>query len=77
MEQYTELSREPELDGRDLASTYVFAPLHDRVIPNFRVTEFTEVFWGRPQKMEETKGLRRRVHFIDIQTDPIIHDSFV
>ena len=26
-EQYTEISRGPELDGRDLASTYVLCPL--------------------------------------------------
>ena len=53
------------------------APPHDCVVPDFGVTEITEVFWSRPEKTEETRGSRRRVHFVDIQTDPIIHDLFV
>ena len=56
MEQYTELSGGLELDGRDLASTYVLRPPHDRVVPDFRVTEFTEVFWSTLEKMEKTRG---------------------
>ena len=31
-------------------------PPHDHVVPNFRVTEIMEVFWGRPEKTEETGG---------------------
>ena len=53
------------------------APPHDHVVPNFRVTEFREVFQSRPEKTEETRGSRRWVHFVDIQTDPLIHDSFI
>ena len=32
---------------------------HDRVVPDFGVMEITEVFWSRPEKMEETRGSRR------------------
>ena len=53
------------------------APPHDRVVLNFGVMEFTEVFQSRLEKMEETRGSQRRVHFVDIRTDPVIHDSFV
>ena len=42
------------------------APPHDRVVPDFRVTEIMEVFPSRPEKTEETRGLRRWVHFVDI-----------
>ena len=62
MEQYMEMSGELELNGRDLASMYVFHPL-DHVVPNFRVTEFTEVFRGTPEKMEKTRGSCRWVHY--------------
>ena len=71
------VSRELELDRRDLASTYVLHPLMIVLSQNFRVTEIMEVFQSRLEKMEETRGLQRWVHFVDIQTDPIIHDSFV
>ena len=30
------------------------APPHDRIVPNFRVMEITEVFRSRPEQMEET-----------------------
>ena len=53
------------------------APPHDRIVPNLRVMEITEVFWSRLEKTEETGGLWRWMHFVDIRTDPIIHDSFV
>ena len=38
-------------------------PSHDRVVPDFRVTEITEVFWSTPEKTEETRGSRRWVHY--------------
>ena len=50
-------------------------PPHDCIVPNLGVMEIMEVFPSRLEKTEETRGSRRRVHFIDI--DPIIHDSFV
>ena len=76
-EQYTELSREPELGRKGLGFNLYVAPPHNRVVPDFGVMEVTEVFRSRPEKTEETRGLRRRVHFVNIQTDPIIHDSFI
>ena len=45
-EHYTELVRRTGVDGRDLASTYVLHPPHDRIVPNFGVTEFTEFTKG-------------------------------
>ena len=53
------------------------APPHDHVVPDFGVMEIMEVFRSIQEKMEETRGSQRWVHFVDIQTDPIIHDSFV
>ena len=38
------------------------APPH-RIVPDFGVTEFTEVFQSRPEKMEKTRGSRRWVHY--------------
>ena len=52
-------------------------PPHDRVVPDFGVMEITEVFWSILEKTEETRGSQRWVHFVNIRTDPIIHDSFV
>ena len=31
-------------------------PPHNHVVPDFRVTEITEVFRSRPEKTEETRG---------------------
>ena len=55
-EHYTELVQRTGVDGRDLASTYVLRPPHDRVVPNFRVTEFTEftkIFQSTPEETEK------------------------
>ena len=65
MEQYTEFL-EFGVGRKGLGFNLCVAPPHDRVVPNFEVTEITEVFQSRPEKTEETRGLRRWVHFVDI-----------
>ena len=65
------------VERKGLGFNLCVAPPHDRIVPDFRVMEITEVFWSRPEKMEETRGLQRWVHFVNIRTDPIIHDLFV
>ena len=52
-------------------------PPHHRVVPNFGVTEFTKVFRSIPEKTEKTRGSRNGCTMVDIQTGPIIHDSFI
>ena len=57
------------VDGKGLGFNLCAAPPHDRVVPNFRVTEFTEfmtVFQSIPEKtekMEKTRGSHRWVHY--------------
>ena len=49
---------EPELDGRDLGSTYVLHSPNDRVVPTFGVTEFmefTKIFQSTPVETEKTE----------------------
>ena len=50
--------------GKGLGFNLCVAPPH--VIPDFGVTEIMEVFRSRPEETEETRGLQRRVHFVNI-----------
>ena len=58
-------------------------PPHDRVVPNFGVTEFTEFtrYSGVHQRRQRRRSrLEVRANgctMVDIQTDPIIHVLFV
>ena len=52
-------------------------PPHDCVVLNFRVMEITEVFRSRLEKTEETEVHEDGCTSLILQTDPIIHDSFV
>ena len=55
--------RRTGVDRKGLSFNLCVVPPHNRVVPNFRVMEFTEVFQGTPEKMEKTRGLRRWVHY--------------
>ena len=65
------------VEWKGLGFNLCVAPPHNHIVPDFGVTEIMEVFQSILEKTEETRGLRRWVHFVDIWTDPIIHDSFV
>ena len=43
------------VDGKGLGFNLCVAPPHDRVVPNFGVTEFTKVFQSTLEKMEKTE----------------------
>ena len=48
--------RRTGLGWKGLSFNLCVAPPHNRVVSDFRVTEFTKMFLSRPEKTEETRG---------------------
>ena len=44
------------VDRKGLGFNLCVVPLHDHVVPDFRVTEIMEIFWSTLEKTEVTRG---------------------